>query len=308
MRIDPPSPDDHPLAGVPDLARRTAMRRLAVLVGLPLAACAAPLRSDRPFDWEHRLTRNALVLLGEVHDNAEHHRLRLAVLQRAIARGWGPAIVMEQFDLDRQEVIDRARRERPGDAAYLVEQAGREGWEWRFYRPFVELALRRELPLIAANLPRSAARGLVEADYASVLGAQQAAALGLDSAVTAGWQGRQEQAVEAGHCGALPKRLLPGMARAQLARDASMAATLAAHAGRGAVLLAGNGHVREVGVPRWLERVHRLPSEQRLAVGFLEGEVPPVEAGEFDAVVVTPAAPRPDPCLAFRRSPTEVQP
>ena len=45
----------------------------------------------------------------------------------------------------------------------------------------------------------------------------------------------------------------PLMARAQFARDAVMARALAAHAERGVVLLAGNGHVRrDIGVPRWL--------------------------------------------------------
>ncbi len=267
-----------------------------------------PLRSvTSRRDWERRLTGNQVVLLGEVHDNAEHHRLRLAALRRAVGRGWRPAVAMEQFDVDRQPAIDRARAERPRDAAYLIEQAGREGWEWPFYRPLVDLALEHRLPLVAANLPRETASRLVRAGYAEVLGTERAAALGLAEAVPDAWLAAQEKAVDDGHCGALPKQALPGMARAQFARDALMAERLAAHAGRGAVLIAGNGHVREIGVPRWLERVHGLPRDRRLAVGFVESEVGPAESDDFDAVVVAPAPPRADPCLAFRRSPAAAQ-
>jgi uncharacterized iron-regulated protein len=82
----------------------------------------------------------------------------------------------------------------------------------------------------------------------------------------------------------------------QLARDAVMADLLREHGARGAVLLAGNGHVRrDLGVPRWLADPDRV-----FAVGYLEeGDEPP--PGAFDAVVVTARVERPDPCEAFRR-------
>jgi uncharacterized iron-regulated protein len=76
------------------------------------------VRDDLARPWDHRLRGNAVVLLGEVHDNARQHELRSTALQRAFAAGWRPAIAMEQFDLDRQADIDRARRERPGDVAH----------------------------------------------------------------------------------------------------------------------------------------------------------------------------------------------
>ena len=87
------------------------------------------------------------------------------------------------------------------------------------------------------------------------------------------------------------------MTRAQFARDAVMAQVLRKHAARGAVLLAGNGHVRrDIGVPRWLSA---MPIERQLAVGFVEDDDPVVE-GRFDAVVVTARAERKDPCNGLR--------
>jgi uncharacterized iron-regulated protein len=256
-----------------------------------------------PFDWEARLRGDAVVLLGEVHDNAALHLRRWTVLRRAVSAGWRPAIAMEQFDVDRQADIERARRERPGDAGHLIAQAGRAGWDWTHYRPVIELALAHALPLVAANLPDAQARRLVREDAPVVLGAARAGELGLDGPgampIDAAWRAAQQGEIARGHCDALPAALLPGMARAQFARDALMADALGRHAARGAVLLAGNGHVRrDIGVPRWLAQI----SPARLwAVGFIErGEAAAPLSRAFDAVVVAAAEPRGDPCAVVR--------
>jgi hypothetical protein len=47
--------------------------------------------------------------------------------------------------------------------------------------------------------------------------------------------------IDEGHCGALPDSMLEGLARAQRARDAVMADTLARAGPAGAVLIAGDG-------------------------------------------------------------------
>jgi len=62
-------------------------------------------------------------MLGEVHDNAEQHHLRLERLRKAFAEGWRPVIAMEQFDREHQDDIERARRKRPKDVQYLLDLA-----------------------------------------------------------------------------------------------------------------------------------------------------------------------------------------
>jgi uncharacterized iron-regulated protein len=276
-------------------------RGIAFAAALATACASVP----PPEPWEARLSGDAIVLLGEVHDNAEQHRLRLAVLERAFAGGWRPAIAMEQLDRERQAEIERARRERPRDAQHVLDLAGSgAGWRWDFYRPFVALALEHDVPLVAANLSREDTRRIAQGGFADVFDAGALAALGLDREVANDWQAAVEREIDAGHCHALPRASWPTLARAQLARDAVMAAALRAHAARGVVLLAGNGHVRrDLGVPRW------LPPElgaRALAVAFLEaGDAAP--EGAFDAVVYTARVERPDPCAVFtdpaRRAP-----
>lgn len=276
----------------------TSARLVAILLAAWVAACAAPPQRAA---WEARLHGDAIVLLGEVHDNAEQHRERLAVLRRAFAAGWRPAIAMEQFDREHQADIERARRERPGDAQHVIDAAAGPnggGWHWAFYRPYVALALEYGVPLIAADLSNADAAKIVRGGNAAVFDPQAIAALDLERPIAPAWEAAQEREIDAGHCHALPPSLWPQMARAQFARDAVIAHALNAHAAHGVVLLAGNGHVRrDIGVPRWLGAIE---PGRVLSVGYLEDDDATTPVDAFDVVVRTAAAARGDPCAGFR--------
>ncbi len=273
-----------------------------VLLAMICAGCVFAPASDA---WEGRLQGHTIVLLGEVHDNAEHHRQRLDVLRRALAAGWRPAIAMEQFDRERQADIDRARREQPRDAQHVIDLATAPaqprggGWNWAFYRPFVDLALKYGVPLIAVNLSSADANKVVREGYPAVFDAAGIKMLNLDQPIALDWQAAQEREIDRGHCHALPAKMLPVMARGQLARDAVMASLLARHATQGVVLLAGNGHVRrDIGVPRWFNTELRA---RTWAVGYLEQGEPSTVNATFDTVVRTVAATRIDPCIEFTK-------
>lgn len=271
-------------------------------MAVTLCGCAAHGPRD---GWEDRLRGNAIVLLGEVHDNAGHHQQRLAVLRRALAAGWRPAMAMEQFDRERQADIDRARQQAPLDAQRVIDAAappkGARGasWNWDFYRPFVALALEYGVPLIAANLSGADAVKIVRDGYTAVFDDATLKELGLNAAIAPDLQAAQEREIDRGHCNALPRASLPTMARGQFARDALMASMVSRNASQGVVLIAGNGHVRrDIGVPRWLPRADR---ERTVAVGYLEPGASSALETAFDVVIRTPAAPRTDPCIEFRQ-------
>jgi uncharacterized iron-regulated protein len=257
-------------------------RILYALALITLMACASapPLPPALHFD-------QPVVLLGEVHDNAEQHALRLRAFKLLLSTGARPALAMEQFDRERQSDIDSllARRPRP-TAAEVVAVAGGSGWRWEYYLPFVASAIEHELPVIAANVSRNDARAVMRDGLA---------AHGFKAAVPDDVLAAVAAQIEASHCGTLDANNARRMALAQVARDQFMARVLDAHAGRGVLLLAGNGHVRtDVGVPRWLSADLRARS---LAVGMLEeGDT----TAAFDRRVFTAPQPRPDPCAAFR--------
>lgn len=259
--------------------------RAATAVALLAAtfACStppvAPLRFTKP-----------VVLLGEVHDNVAQHALRLDAFQALLAGGARPALAMEQFDRDKQPAIDRllAMTPRPDADAVIAAGQGHSGWLWAQYRPFVALALQHGLPIVAANVGREETRRIIR---------EGLAATGFKAEVPAGVLQRQAEGIEASHCGLLDKPTAQRMAQAQVARDQFMAQVLQAHAERGVVLLAGNGHVRtDLGVPLWLSPAVRARSE---AIGVLEeGD----DSTAFDRRVFTVVQERSDPCEEMKAS------
>jgi uncharacterized iron-regulated protein len=277
-----------------------ATRVGTALAVVALAACASPPLDEQRLATEltEQLAARPLVLLGEVHDNAVQHRIRAAALARLLEQGRRPALAFEQFDRERQAAIDRARAAPPpADRAladHVIEQgrAPGDGWQWSYYRPFVELALRYQLPIVAANLSRADAARVAREGLTAVLAAGELRRLGLD-AIDPGLQRAHEDAVNEGHCRLLPATALPGLARAQIARDAVLAAALRGHADRGVVLLTGNGHARrDIGVPRHLSDEQR---QRTWSIGLLEDGTSE-RAGAFDVAFHTVAQPRPDPC------------
>ena len=280
------------------------IRTKAPLGALLLAtACAtAPSSPDVATDMRaHRV-----VLLGEVHDNPLHHRLRLEALTAALETdrtgAYRPALLMEQFDRESQPQIDRAQREKPDDPDHLImlaapPRAAGQGWNWTYYKPVVALALRFDLPIVAANLSRSDLMRVAKQGFGAVFNDEEVARMGLAGALPDDLVTAQEREIHLGHCGALPAAALPAMARAQIARDAYMALKIEEQRARGAVLLAGNGHVRrDIGVPRWLTAPHDVHT-----IGYVEAQAKKIDA-RYHRVVVTPAAERADPCEAFLRS------
>jgi uncharacterized iron-regulated protein len=245
------------------------------------------------------------VLLGEVHDNAAQHAARAAALRQLVRNGARPALAFEQFDRERQAGIDRARRETPpadkSRADFLIEHGSpqRSGWNWAFYRPYVELALEYDLPIVAANLSRADAERVVRQGYGAVFDAATIGKLGLE-ALPRPVLRAQERAVDEGHCGQLSGDLMAKLARAQVARDAVLALAIRPYFERGVVLLTGNGHARnDVGVPIFLSGAER---ERTVTIGLLEDEHAGAQwRARFDAVFITPTQPRADPCASLRQ-------
>jgi uncharacterized iron-regulated protein len=268
----------------PPRRRWSAAQALAAALSL-LAGCAgAPVAPVLALN-------KPVVLLGEVHDNAAQHALRLRAFEAVLASGARPALALEQFDRNRQADIDRALAQspRPDADALIAAAGGAKGWHWPFYRPFIELALRHGLPIVAANVPASEARTVMRDGLA---------ASGFDPQVPDAVMRAHALHIQEGHCGHINAATAARMALAQVARDQYMARVVQAQAGRGVVLLAGNGHVRtDIGAPRWLDPQTRQRSE---AIGVLEtGD----DETAYDRWVYTAAQARSDPCAAMTRKP-----
>lgn len=273
-----------------------AMKLAAGILACGLLASCAANRQSAPASLAGQLVRHDIVLLGEVHDNAQAHYQRTEALRQAVHNGWRPVIAMEQFDLQQQARLDDAMQTCANAQCVIQKTApDAKGWEWAYYEPVIDLALEQGLRVLAANLSRTDAASIMKRGYTAVFSAAVMHELGLAGSAPPDLLRAQEHDVQQAHCGMLPEHMVNGMAQAQIARDAVMASILRQASQGGhqpVVLLAGNGHVRKQhGVPRWLGHAHVF------TVGFTEA---PADSADYDLDIVVPATDRPDPCEGLR--------
>ncbi len=290
----------------------------------PLAGTIWAADQAQPLTPEQVVERAAdadFVLLGEVHDNPDAHRLQAWVLEEMVAQGRRPAVAFEMFDRGQEKAIGVQLEKAPRDADALAAALDWEnsGWpDFAMYRPILQAALDAGLPVLPANLSRDLVRGIMmgeelppdlPADLAEVVAATQA----LPEEHTAALADE----IRDSHCGEMPESMMAPMTRAQKVRDVAMARALAEGArqsGGGAVLIAGNGHTRnDRGAPFYLRPI--VGEDARiLSLGIVEveeGKLEPADYTElyagldgalpFDVVWFTPAQERADPCESLKR-------
>ena len=247
-----------------------------------------------------RLVARRYVLLGEKHDNPDHHRLQAWVVRELIAAGRRPAVAFEMLRADQADAIARHLGTSPGDARGLGDALDwrRSGWPaWAMYEPIADAALRARLPLVAANLSE-ATTAAVRRNGATALDAGATARLGFDRPLPDDVRQRMSSDIKDGHCGQLPEHAVDSFVVVQRARDAHMAAAMRESGADGAILIAGAGHVRrDVGVPRG------LPDGEVASVAFLEvrPDMTVAPALSVDYVWLTPRMDDRDPCERFRK-------
>jgi uncharacterized iron-regulated protein len=295
--------------------------------GSPEGPWQAPLRRDHPLVgriWDvaagefidsaalaDRLRRGRFVLLGEKHDNPDHHRLQAQLLRAMIAAGRRPAVGFEMFTVDDAPAIARQLEAHPTDAVGLAEAVNwqRSGWpDWAMYQPIAEAALHARLRVTATNLSQATARSLGQSG-AAALDAAFVARHGLDRPLAADTQTAMAEEIRDAHCGYASDSQVKAMILAQRARDAQMAESLAAAQQDGAVLIAGAGHVRrDYGIPAYL--ASQAQGASVISVAFLEVSQDVLEPTAyaarfrrqtlpFDYVWFTPRVDDQDPCAAF---------
>ena len=131
------------------------------------AACnRSPLQQLIAEVWQ-AIGDGGIVLLGEVHDNPEHHAVRGDILRPRLARllpsrDLRPAAVLEHIRTSQQSQLDgfygKAKRSRRlWRAPDLLRELGWESSGWpqgKIFEPLFDAALRGKLPIYPGNGPR----------------------------------------------------------------------------------------------------------------------------------------------------------
>jgi uncharacterized iron-regulated protein len=213
------------------------------------------------------------VLIGERHDNRDHHRLQARIVSSLQREARRPrAVAFEMIGADRQLDIVEYLDQHPGDAAGLGAAVGWEssGWPaWALYEPIASVALANGAQIVAADLDKAQKRA-VFGEGAQALRTSFVRRTGLDQDFPAGLTSDLRDELHETHCDQEAPDVLRGMYQVQRARDAMMADRLTAASGNaGGILVAGNGHVRnDRGVPWYLGRLE--PGARTLSIGLVE--------------------------------------
>ncbi|MGJ3263483.1 MAG: ChaN family lipoprotein [Salinarimonas sp.] len=255
-----------------------------------------------------RIAAADIVLLGERHDNPDHHALQAWAVSVAAADAPAGGLVLEM--VRRDEAAPLADATAGTDAAALGAALRWEanGWpDFAMYAPILEAALDAGWSLHAGDAARTQMAALAQGD-AAALPYDERARLALDRPLPEEGRARLEQAIVEGHCGLLPDEAVPGFVVAQRLRDASLADALLA-APAPAVLIAGAGHVGDEATPFYL--AERAPERDVLAIAFVEAPpggddptalVPGFGTAEapYDVAWFTPGVARGDDCAELR--------
>jgi len=264
------------------------VRRLGALAALAIVAGAFALAEPA----SELGAEPVIVVLGEMHDNPDHHVVQAQWLMRyppaaAVFEMLTPAQVAAGGGIDRDDAAALGR-------AYGWEAAG---WpDFAIYAPV--FAALPEVPLYGAALPRDAVRAAAQVGAAAVFG-DGADSFGLGPLAQADQAAREAEQMEV-HCDALPAAMMAGMVEVQRLRDAHFArVALQAldETGGPVVVITGNGHARrDRGIPAAIALAR--PGVEVFALG--QFEAPPEGDVPYDGYFIAAPIDRGDPCAAFR--------
>jgi len=159
---------------------------VAVLAALLLAGSAAaadscvapgkwlaPGTPPRPLDEPAllaSLAKRQVVLLGEAHDNAEHHRWQLQMLAELRAAGRELVVGFEMFPRRVQPALDRWVAGGLSEGEFLTASDWRNVWglEPQLYLPLFHFARMNRVPMLALNVDKALTRAVREKGFDAV--------------------------------------------------------------------------------------------------------------------------------------------
>jgi uncharacterized iron-regulated protein len=191
-----------------------------------------------------RLGGMRIVLVGEHHNNAEHHRAQFQVIRALHQAGRKMAVGLEMFRNDSQTELDRWVAGGIDEARFKAIYLDYWNFPWELYRQIFEYARRQEIVLVGLNVSRDITT--------------QVAFHGFDS-LTSAQKGNMEGVTCHGH----GRMHFSRFCEAQLVWDTVMAlnaiAYVESHPDTLLVILAGSGHARKPGIPAQLAKRKSWP-------------------------------------------------
>jgi len=136
---------------------------------LTIGAWFDPRRSEERKDAIAMLGTHNVVLLGETHNDPDHHRWQLHTIETLFSLRPEMVLGFEMFPRRVQPVLDRWSRGELNETAFLdeVDWPRIWGFESQLYLPLFSFARKYHLPMVALNVDRETSRRVATQGFAS---------------------------------------------------------------------------------------------------------------------------------------------
>lgn len=225
----------------------------AIAPSSPLTGEIISMATGQPLSYPQlldQLKNRRFILLGEKHDNPEHHQRELQLL-KSLQQGKHTRVVLEMLDEAQAKHIEQLSAHSSDEEIQTTLNWNDGHWPWQDYGPLINAALKDHNQLNSGNISKP----LVMQIYQQTLAEQPR--LSTVKAIPADIQKTIQQQVYDSHCQMIPLDQMGPMTQVQLSRDASMAYALSDNLedNMQAILIAGSFHARkDTGVPLHLQQ------------------------------------------------------
>ena len=206
------------------------------------------------------LKKSRIVLVGEQHSNAAHHRAQLAVIRALKEAGLEVAIGLEMFRHESQPALDRWVSGEIDTQSF--EKIYYDNWTypWQAYGMIFEYARDHKIPMIGLNVPREITRKVSRNGFKSLTQDEKGRLAEVSCVVDQQYMDYIRQAFGGhGH----GKLNFIYFCEAQMVWDTAMAVYslgyLEKHPDAVVVVLTGVGHAQKGAVPRQIRIRSKVP-------------------------------------------------
>ncbi|MGD9187006.1 MAG: ChaN family lipoprotein [Desulfobacteraceae bacterium] len=253
--------------------KRPLIQLIVLTLLFALSACRTTAMTDslEVYDLENeqllsdgqalqRLQHARIVLVGEHHNNADHHLAQLHVIQALHRAGRKVAIGMEMFRRESQQSLNQWTSGRMEEQRFMAVFKDNWNFGWELYRPILVYARDNAIPVVGLNVPRNLTLQVAYYGFQSLTPEQKGSLEGIVCDVTPEYRDFVQRAYGAHSHGRMK---FEQFCEAQLVWDSAMALNaidyLKQNDERIMVIVAGSGHARKLGIPTQLAKRSTLP-------------------------------------------------
>ena len=221
------------------------------------------------------LKKNRIIIVGEHHNNINHHEAQANVIRTMKESGMEVAIGLEMFRSDSQQILDRWIAGEVDEEDFVNAFYDNWGYSWENYRVIFDYARQHKLPMVGLNVSRDITRQVAFHGFQSLSKEQKGKLSNIACRVDKEYMDYIKKAF-GGH--AHGKLNFSYFCEAQLVWDTVMAINALDYLDKNPnamiIVLTGTGHARKHAMPRQIRQRSEVAHTVILpeVKGFIDSE------------------------------------